>query len=66
LQILTKKIIVDLQGEIVDQELNSPFAYLRTLADEIQFPGSNAHGSDQIRLGALHKRGSSRTAIHTN
>jgi hypothetical protein len=35
--------------------LNSPFAYLRTLADEIKFPSSNAHGSDQIRLGALHK-----------
>ena len=46
-------VIVDLHGEIVDQELNSPFAYLRTLADEIIFPNSNAYGSDQIRLGAL-------------
>jgi hypothetical protein len=56
LQILAKKIIVNLQGEIVDQELNSPFAYLHTLADEIQSPNSNARGSDQIPLGAQRNR----------
>jgi DNA invertase Pin-like site-specific DNA recombinase len=52
LQILVKRIIVDRQGEIIDSELNSPFEYLRQIADGLQFPNSESHGSGQIRLGA--------------
>ena len=55
LQILVKRIIVDRQGEIIDYELNSPFAYLRQIADGLQFQNSESHGSGQVRLGAQEK-----------
>lgn len=56
LQILAKRIIVDSQGEIIDSELNSPFAYLRYIADEFQNLDIEKSGSDQIRLGAHSNR----------
>lgn len=37
LQILVKRIIVNIDGEIFAYELNSPFVYLRTLVDSF-FP----------------------------
>ena len=51
LKILAKRIIVNPDGLIVDQELHSPLPYLRNLA------GSSAgshRDSEQVRLGA-HK-----------
>ncbi len=47
LQILAKRIIVNSQGEIIDQELNSPFAYLRSLVKD--FPNQEPCGSDHVR-----------------
>ena len=35
LQILVKKIIINGEGEIVGHRLNSPFVYLRSLADSL-------------------------------
>ena len=52
LRVLVKRIIVDSQGEIIGSELNSPFAYLRYLADEFQPVDIDLCGSDQVRLGA--------------
>lgn len=49
LQILTKRIIVDRDGEIVDQELNSPFMYLHSIIEGIY---SNSQSSEQISVGA--------------
>jgi hypothetical protein len=51
LQILVKQIIDNSQGEIVDQELNSPFAYLRSLIKD--FPNQESCGSNRVRSGSL-------------
>jgi DNA invertase Pin-like site-specific DNA recombinase len=53
LQIIAKRIIVNLEGEIIDHELHSPFAYLRRLVDEFQITGFEPRGSEQLRFGAL-------------
>jgi len=53
LTILAGRIIVGVDGEIVDYELQSPFAYLRTLARCLQDVDQEACGSEQIRLGTL-------------
>jgi hypothetical protein len=49
-QILVKRIIVNPQGEIMDQELNSPFAYLRSLVEDFQ--NQELCGSDHVRSGS--------------
>jgi len=59
LQIMAKRIIVDRDGEIVDYELNSPFVYLRSVADGFSTPGNGEGGSEHIRVGALELRHSS-------
>jgi hypothetical protein len=38
LQILAKQIIVDPHGKIVEHKLNSPFVYLRSLAQNLSTP----------------------------
>ena len=41
LRILAKKIIVNKQGEIIDQKLNSPFVYLKSILDNYSNNGSS-------------------------
>ena len=53
LQIIAKRIIVDVDGQVVDYELNSPFAYLHSLVIDVQSIGKPTFGSDQTRLGPL-------------
>ena len=54
LKILAKRIIINKDGEIVDQVLHSPFTYLRSLVINTDSPsGSISCGSEQVRLGAL-------------
>jgi DNA invertase Pin-like site-specific DNA recombinase len=53
LQILIKRIIVDIQGKIIDYELNSPFVYLKTLADECAAQREERAGSDHVQRGLL-------------
>jgi hypothetical protein len=51
LQIVAKRVIIGTDGETIDHELHSPFAYLRNVVDDF----SNADkecGSGQIRLGS--------------
>ena len=50
LQILVKRIIVDPHGEIVNHELNSPFAYLRSIVDQFQILNSNPRGSEHVQV----------------
>lgn len=52
LQILFKKIVVSSQGQLVDYELNSPFVYLRSLADRFIPREGLSSGSVHIREGA--------------
>jgi hypothetical protein len=57
LQILAKRIIVATTGEIIDYELNSPFVYLRALADDLITPGNREEcSSEQIHDGAQISR----------
>jgi hypothetical protein len=60
LQIIARRIIVDLQGTIISQELNTPFAYLRTLADMLVSSGKEGGGSDHVhqrQLVHFHQKG---------
>jgi hypothetical protein len=50
LQILVKRIIVDRQGEIVNYELNSPFAYLRSLVDRFQNQDLTPRGLGHVHI----------------
>jgi hypothetical protein len=52
LQILAKQIIVDSDGKIIDHTLNSPFTYLRSVADNLSTPSNGEGGSDHIFEGA--------------
>jgi hypothetical protein len=52
LQIIIKRIIINREGEIIDHELNSPFAYLRNIADSLLPVKLTLHGSGQVRSGA--------------
>ncbi len=52
LQILAKRIMVNPDGEISDHVLNSPFMYLRQIADEQISISQNLRGSEQITVGA--------------
>ena len=51
LQIIAKRIIVILEGEIIDHVLHSPFVYLRRLIDEFQIKRIEPRGSEQLRSG---------------
>ena len=53
LQIIAKRVIVGADGEMVDYELHSPFAYLHMLVSDSQSIFEKECGSDQIRLGLL-------------
>ncbi len=52
LKILAKRIIINKEGEIIDQELNSPFTYLRSLSLDVSTPsGSIVQSSEQVSFG---------------
>lgn len=51
LQIFIKRIIVDPQGSIIDLQLNTPFAYLQNLVEELFNLDSLSWCSSQLRLG---------------
>lgn len=53
LQIITKRIIVDPQGKIIEYELNSPFGYISKLVDNLLTKDNEPRGSEQLRFGAL-------------
>jgi len=55
LQILTKKIVVNTEGEIIDYNLNSPFAYLRNIVDQGLDRKYYGSGSEQLPPGACRK-----------
>ncbi len=57
LQILFKKIVVSNHGQVIDYELNSPFVYLRSLADRFSPPQGLSSGSVHIREGAYARPG---------
>ena len=55
LQISAKRIIVNIQGTIIDSELQSPFAYLTALANDLGTPkGPIKSGSTQLPLVTQH------------
>jgi hypothetical protein len=49
---LAKRIIVDIDREIIEHELNSPFVYLRFLVQALSTPGKGEGGSEHVPLGA--------------
>ena len=51
LQVLTKRIILDPHGEILEHELNSPFVYLRPLVEGSFTPGNGKGSSEHVPLG---------------
>jgi len=51
LQIIVKQFIVDLQGKIIDCELNSPFTFLQNLVKELSTLESESRSSTQIFVG---------------
>jgi hypothetical protein len=53
LQILAKRIIVDVQGEIIVYELNSPFAYFRSIVDHFQHQNTSLSGLEQVQAPLL-------------
>jgi hypothetical protein len=55
LQIIAKRVIIGADGEIIDQELEPPFAYLRSLVDDFRLSNDGECGSDQHRKGAPKK-----------
>jgi hypothetical protein len=56
LRIIAKRIIIDVDGEIVDQQLQTPFAYLRSLAEDFLIALDDGCGSEQFRFGAPPQR----------
>lgn len=52
LQIIADRIIISPQGEIIDHKLHSPFAYLISLASQLNSLGEEGSGSKLVRLGA--------------
>jgi hypothetical protein len=56
LQIITKRIIVDTQGKIIDHELNSPFVYLKSLADENETQSKEGAGSARVQRRLLKRQ----------
>jgi hypothetical protein len=64
LHIRVKRPIVGIAGEIVGYELNKPFAYLHRITGG-NTPGEIVSGgSDQVRLGACRKNGTSRSRFY--
>ena len=53
LKIIAKRIIINSDGQIVDQELHSPFTYLLRIADGLENQGIPYRCSEQIRSGVL-------------
>jgi hypothetical protein len=51
LQIWVKRIIVGIDDEVIEHELILSFAYLRSLLQNLSFPGSRDGGSEHVRLG---------------
>jgi hypothetical protein len=57
LKILVKRIIINPDGEIINQELNSPFTYLRHIDEGLKnLQNSHVRDSEQVLLGAPKKR----------
>jgi len=56
LQILAQRIIVDMDDESFEHELDSPFAYLRSLVQNLSTPGNGKGSSEHVRLGVLHQK----------
>jgi hypothetical protein len=54
LQIIAKRAIIGTDGEIIDHELYSPFAYLRNMVDDFSNADNEQCGSGQIRCGVLY------------
>jgi hypothetical protein len=52
LKILAKRIMINPEGRIIGQELNSPFTYLRSIAESLEASSSPCRGSEQVREGA--------------
>lgn len=50
--ILAKLIIINPDGRIIEQELHSPFTYLRNIAESIENSSNSCRDSEQVRLGA--------------
>ena len=55
LKILAKRIMINAEKQIIDQELNSPFTYLRSIAESLEDSSGPCRGSEQVRLGAQRK-----------
>jgi hypothetical protein len=55
LKILAKRIIINQDGRIIGQELNSPFTYLRSIAESLENFSGSCRDSEQVRLGAPEK-----------
>ena len=53
LHVLARRIMIDSEGEIIDHELHSPFAYLRSIVDEFSTENTEECGSEQP-LGGAH------------
>jgi hypothetical protein len=62
LQMFTRRIIINPQGEIIDCELLSPFEYLSTLASHIGDQDEDG-GSAQVRLGDPYRTRTYNTLI---
>ena len=62
LQMFTRRIILNPQGEIIDYELLSPFKYLSTLASHIGDQDEDG-GSGQVRLGDPYRTRTYNTLI---
>jgi len=63
LQIVLKRIIVNALGEIIDYELHSPFAYLRSITLDLR---TSPDGSEQVSSGALGTSGLFCDALFNN
>ena len=55
LRILAKRIMVNSEGEITGPELNAPFRYLKSLADDFFNNNLSECGSSFVQLGPLHR-----------
>jgi hypothetical protein len=53
-------------GQIVDQEFQSPFAYLRNLAERFTTLEAEECGSEQVRLGAFVLSRAPKSTHHLN
>jgi hypothetical protein len=52
LHVIARRIMIDSEGEIIDHELHSPFAYLRSLVDGFSTEDPPECGSEQPLGGA--------------